>query len=84
MFTLFIAHQNYWRGLLGFGALGRFLLYINLMLQKPYLKTFAVINNMLQCCVPEQLQELILFRYLCIKAAMYPVSLPRIVLKLHY
>lgn len=54
------------------------------MLEKLYCKTFAVINNMLQSCVPEQLGELLLSSYSCIKGAMYPGSLPGILLKLQY
>lgn len=84
MFTLIIAHQEYWRGLLFSDAFGRFSLYINLDVTELCYKKFAVINNMLQSCVPEQLQELILSRYLHIKGAMYSGCLPRILLKLQY
>lgn len=58
-------------------ALHRLGCYRNLQ----YFKTFPVINSMLCTWTAS---ELIISRYLCIKAAMYPGSLPRILLKLQY
>lgn len=52
------------------------------MLQKLYHETFTVMDNMLQSCVADQLQEFILTVYLCIKGNMYPDSLSRILYKI--
>lgn len=47
IFTLIITHQEYWRGLLFVGAVGRFLLHIKFDVTEIVLET-SVMNNMLQ------------------------------------